>query len=253
MNCLHPELPQTKSEIVQRAYAKLGVRQRDLSQTMEITPEIERIFKQLQRVDINTMKDTTDLFPTDVYYYLRASDSEDARKVLNSYYSLPKYLRTELPIEAFCLAAGVPALRILEVVTAVCVRIGATASQVIAAVSHPRVVEATVEMALTPDGHDDRSDLHKATGFLPTPRGNKTQINISQNASATSDANAQFAVVAAPPPEQTIRRLVDRFNDARQMASQAPAQLPEPRANNLEAFNNRQSPVAVELDDGYEE
>jgi len=80
-------------------------------------------------------------------------------------------------------------------------------------------------MALTDEGHEDRATLHKATGFLPSPKGAQTNIQVVQHASAT--ANAQAASVAAPPPEQTIRRLVDRFNDARQIQSVERPSLPE--------------------------
>src|SRR5258708_4009586 len=97
-------------------------------------------------------------------HYLHSSDSPDAAAVLECYHSLPKVFRELLPIEAFCIAANVSPMRILEAITAACVRLGAQASTLIAAVNHPRVVEKTVEMALTDDGIEDRATLHKATG-----------------------------------------------------------------------------------------
>jgi hypothetical protein len=244
------------------AYSRLGIKPRDVERSMQITPQLEQIYHQLKQVQhslILNAQEPSESFPDDTYYYLRASDSEDAKKVLLSYYSIPKFLRKELPIEAFCLHAGVPALRILEIVTSVCVRIGATASTVIAALAHPRVVESTIQSAMLPgaEGHADRQDLHKATGFLPTPKGNKTQININQSANASAESNVAQQFVSAPPPEQTIRRMVDRFND-HQSANRTHAPLPEPQPGNLEglpSFPVREAvPAQIPTDeDGYEE
>ena len=154
--------------------------------------------------------------------YLDASDSADARKVRDAYYAIPRYQRTRLPIEAFCVAAGVSPLTILEILTAVIVRQGVQASQVIAAVNHPRVVEKTVEMALTDEGIEDRKVLHLHSGFTPRNVGAKTNIVLTQNATASAAAQT----VAAPPPEQTIRRLADRFNLARALPEQVTEPLP---------------------------
>jgi hypothetical protein len=146
-------------------------------------------------------------------WYLETSDHPDAKKVLAVFYTTPKTLRRACPIEAFCISARVSPLRILEVITATCVRLGAQASNIVAAVNHPRVVQKTVEMALTDEGVEDRAMLHKAAGFLPTPKGAQTNIQVVQNAQTSAQAAA--AAVPAPPPEQTIRRMVNRFNDTR--------------------------------------
>jgi hypothetical protein len=84
-------------------------------------------------------------------------------------------------------------------------------AQMIAALAHPRVVEKTIERALTDEGIADRMALHKAMGFLPTPKGSQTIISIMQSA----QANTAVQTVAAPPPEDTIRRLANRLNEAR--------------------------------------
>lgn len=152
-------------------------------------------------------------------WYLETCEDPSARRVLEAYYSLAPSMRRNLPIEAYCCAAGISPMRILELLTGACVRVGATASTIVAAVNHPRVVQATVDNALTPEGHADRTDLHKAVGFLPTPRGAHTNIQIVQNA----QANATPTVVSAPAPEQSIRRLVNRFNESKQLPAGAPS------------------------------
>jgi len=179
--------------------------------------------------------------------YLDGSDDDGARFIRAIYYSIPKHMRRALPIEAFCVAAGVSPLKILEVLTATLVRLGAQASTVIAAVNHPRVVEKTVEMALTDDGVKDREMLHKHANFLPTPAGAKTSIVVTQT------ATAQAAAVPAPPPEQTIRRLADRFNLARTLPESAsttpmPAAPPVTDADVVEAEYTTEDDEAEESD-----
>jgi hypothetical protein len=69
--------------------------------------------------------------------------------------------------------------------------------------------------ALTDEGIADRKMLFQHSGFLPTPKGSQTTVAITQNVQAS--AVPQF--VAAPRPEETIRRLSDRFNEARGLPS----------------------------------
>jgi hypothetical protein len=64
--------------------------------------------------------------------------------------------------------------------------------------------------------------LHKHANFLPTPAGARTNIVVTQNASATAAAQS----VTAPPPEQTIRRLADRFNLARALPAEVTTPVP---------------------------
>lgn len=242
------------------AYARLGVTELQVIKSMQITPQLRMIEQTIRRAgqpkvtrriidDNNNIKgtlveDTAHRAPygpgADILrawpLYLQSSDSPEAFAVLECYHSLPKVFRQTLPIEAFCIAANISPMRILEAITAACVRLGAQASTLIAAVNHPRVVEKTVEMALTDDGIEDRATLHKATGFLPTPKGSHTNITIAANAQANS--TAQAASVPAPPPEATIRRMVNRFNDARSQPA-----LPEDTGQ-------RRVPDAIVLEEG---
>jgi hypothetical protein len=211
------------------ACVRLGVKPEDVSRAFSITPQLRQIAKQITLADKISSSPLSKL-PTNPYYYLHCSGEEDAKKILEVYYSIPKVMRGILPIEAFCLACDVPPLRCLEMIVASCVRMGSTASSMLAAVSHPKVVEKTIEYAMTPDGHSDRQDLHKATGFLPTPKPASVRVNVNQNQSAVAQAAS-----VAPPPEQTIRRMVNRFND-QQLLEAEPAQLGEGQPNNIPAF-----------------
>jgi hypothetical protein len=169
-------------------------------------------------------------------YYLKASPAPEARQVLGKWYLLPIYLRRVVSIESCCVAAGICPTVIVPVLIECIRQMAGQMSAILAYVNQPRVVEKTIEMALTDDGLQDRRDFHKATGWLPTPGGNKTQINmIQKNESATPP-------VAAPPPEQTVRTLVDRFNNTRA--------LPPPTTEFLEITPSAPESVMVESDSG---
>jgi hypothetical protein len=88
----------------------------------------------------------------------------------------------------------------------------------LAALWHPRVVEKTIEMALTDEGIADRNALHRATGFTPLPKGSTTIVNVQQNA----QGHVPGTCVHVPRPEDTIRRLAMAFNEARQTQTAPP-------------------------------
>lgn len=189
--------------------AKLGVTEESLAACVRISPELGRITRAIKSANSN--------LPRDPFYYLAASDAPEARAILAARERISRGNRKLVPIEAFCIAAAVPPMRVLEVITATAVRLGAQASAIIAAVAHPKVVEKTVEMALTDEGIEDRTTLHKHTGFLPMPKGSQTIIHNVANASASAPT-----VIAAPPPERTIKTLVDRFNERRGVLAASP-------------------------------
>jgi hypothetical protein len=246
------------------AYARLGVDESAVRAQPQITPQFRMIAKTIRRSGqpkvtrkILSQRGTTTLAEDTKYvapygpgsdlvkawaHYLHASDDPDAKKIITVYYSIPQWARTLLPIEAFCLAAGVSTSRVLEIITAACVRLGAQASTIIAAVSHPSVVQKTVEMALTDDGIEDRNTLHKAAGFLPTPKSAQTNITVTQNAQVSSQV-----AVSAPSPESTIRTLAEVFNQRKGLpAVTSPDALP-PIRDTLDI--TPPVPVAVEAEE----
>jgi hypothetical protein len=161
--------------------------------------------------------------------YLRLSDNPLAQKFLTLYDAplITLSHRKVLPLEAYCLSGKINPLDLLEILVGVLVRVGAQQSAVIAAVHQPAIVAKTVEAALQPDNFRERQLFHKATGFLPTPKGSQTSIKVVQS-QQQGQQQGQQQVAAAPPPEQTIRRLVDRFNTQAAMPAAAiPSQLPD--------------------------
>lgn len=207
------------------AYARLRIDGAAVLRLPQITPELRSIAKVIRRdAPYGAGSDLARSWPL----YLQSSESPHAYKLTEAYLdavdAIGKRAADAMPIEAYCLTADVPTMTILEILVGVVVRQGAQASTIIAAVNHPRVVQKTVEMALTDDGIEDRNTLHKAVGFLPTPKGAQTTIQVTQNANAAATAQAASL---APPPEATIRKLADRFNADRAIPISEPAAIAE--------------------------
>ena len=164
----------------EQAYKELNILSADVRLAAPISSQLRLLGRSLKKLNL----------PDSPYYYLKCSNAPEAIRVIELYYSLAKCKRELVPIEAYCVAAAVHPLILLNVITKACQQVTSQTSAMIAAISHPRVVEKTVAMALTDDGEADRMVLHKATGFIPTPRGPQTNINLTQNASAQANAQA---------------------------------------------------------------
>jgi len=97
---------------------------------------------------------------------LAESDDPNAVKVRSAYLSIPESYRRLLPAEAFCHAAGVSPWLILDAIALAAVRGGVMASALVAAINGPRVVQKTVEAALTDEGVKERIALYRASGWI---------------------------------------------------------------------------------------
>lgn len=122
--------------------------------------------------------------------------------------------------DAACSHVGLTSLELLRIVADAAYRFSMYVVQ-ITSLALPSLVERSVETALTDGGVADRKMLFQHSGFLPTP---KTNIAITQYA----HANAATQSVAAPRPEETIRRASDRFNEARGLPAAPAVALPVP-------------------------
>lgn len=193
-------MPITKS----LACRKLGIQPKALLSVPQVTPLLEEIMSGLAKRGM----------PTDPFYYLDASSDLEARGLMAVYNQSWKQVRDVLPLEAFCVAAGVDPNRILDSLIKVIERVKALKSAVNLSVSQPEIVDTNIEAALDVDnGYKDRRLHMQVSGLMPMPRGARTVVNVQTSASATA-APVQ-AVIAAPVPEQTIRRLSERLHAVR--------------------------------------
>jgi hypothetical protein len=146
----------------QLAYDQLGI----VPASVEIVPMLSIQFRRIARA-ASTLNGCEKWTTTEsVMSLLQSSNESDANKLLKAYRSVPASYRKLLPPEAYCLAAGVPAARALELMTVVAVRQTANASAILCAIMHPSVVQTTVKAALTRGGSRERRMLHQAMGFI---------------------------------------------------------------------------------------
>lgn len=127
--------------------------------------------------------------------------------------------------DAVCARIGLAPADLLKVVADAAVRFAISGAQLGTALALPSVVEHSIEVALTDKGIADRRMLLLHSGFLPGPKNGQTGYLAKR--SAQGNTPEQLASVPAPSPELTIRRLADRFNDARAVPPAAQATCPQ--------------------------
>lgn len=221
------------------AYEKLHITPSEVRASAPITPQLRMIAKSLRKRNL----------PASPYYYLKCAPTEFARQIVELYYSLPRDHRDLVPIEGYCVAAVAPPSDVLETIVRTIATVSRQRSIAIASSSHPAIVEKTVEMALTDEGIEDRTTIHKAVGFLPTPKGTQISVNTSANSNSAALSQANPTVIlGAPPPEATIRRLVDRFNDARIQPAQLVAAPPADIPDRMPYEDDTRVPVTIDAD-----
>lgn len=138
---------------------------------------------------------------------LRGSPQPEARNFCAAWDSTP-YHHQHIPFEAFAVKAKVDTIRLMGIIVEESIRQGGQLSMLLAATSHPKVVERTIDYAMLPDGEKDREMLHRAMRFVPTPKGATTNIQIVQNQSLPSGGKDEL-----PSMDADIRALSDRFNE----------------------------------------
>ncbi len=138
-----------------------------------------------------------------VFEYLSGSEDEDARRLVRSRRLLTTEQAEAVPIEAFCVAAGITSRRLFGLIAQEVVEQEALATALLTRAAHPKVVQATIDSALTMFGDKDRKMLHQEAGFIPVP---KNQITINKN-NVTNVAN----VAMLPPIEDVAKKISSRF------------------------------------------
>lgn len=190
---------------------------------MELIPKITPVLQQAFPAGVH-----------DAIAYLRSSTHEDARKFLEQYDELPPTSREKLPIEAFCKASSISPTRVLELIVTSAYEVCNSSAELIAAVAHPQIVQATVASALHPLGHQDRKMMLQRRGFVPAPKnqtvimGAGSTMNANSNNTTNSNNNVNSGTVNQTeyhPNEisnidRRMAKIGDRFNQ--KVAKQLP-------------------------------
>jgi hypothetical protein len=121
-------------------------------------------------------------------------EHERIQAVVNHWDTLSHYDRRRVSLESLCEACEIPPHESLGAVVSAAFKFCYDVSSLIAAVAHPKVVEASIERALRPDGVEDRRMQLLHSGFLPTPRGAQISINAQARAYAAAPTGEEFNV-----------------------------------------------------------
>lgn len=130
----------------------------------------------------------------------REGDKEMA-KVYRTWVDLPPREKQTISPEMLCDLCSVKPSVLIGAVTAQLWAQNSQEASMITAIYHPRVIERTAKQALNgKNGFGDRELFHKATGFLPTPKGGGITIDASQK---TLVAGGNSKVPASLPSMET--------------------------------------------------
>jgi len=155
--------------------------------------------------------------------------------VVFAYEETPDSHKSKLKLEALCETAGIPSSEFLGSTIAAIYSRNVDIGKMIAAASHPKVVEATVENAQTRNGFMDRKMMHDHMGFLPLPKGMNINIDNSKKtlvAGGQSDLSRpveNLAKTALPSFEDEITQGTRAIRGDAGVGSVGQKRLPPPR------------------------
>lgn len=116
------------------------------------------------------------------------------------YRELPSYPRSIISFDDVCAASGVSPRDLMLIVISTAMDFGQDVGNLVAAVTHPKVVSKMAESAQRIDGDfadialKDRHAFLQARGFLPTAKGATINVHASASAQAASAAAQEPSV-----------------------------------------------------------
>lgn len=98
-------------------------------------------------------------------------NDESIYAFLNVYDALPEGDKNSIPWEAVAIKAGLDMRNLLGAIMFAVSESSVSTVKIIALTSHPVIMKKTAEFAQLPGGERDRTSIHQALGFLPSPKG----------------------------------------------------------------------------------
>lgn len=145
------------------------------------------------------------------YARLAAPIDERFLRFIAAYDKLSATDQNEVRLEDLCRAAEILPHEFLGGIAAIAHKYNVDVGNLMAAIHHPEIVEATIESAKSPFGTDDRRMLHAHHGFLPSPKGNTVNVPIQIN---QGSGQAQVSQGASP---STLPRFESDIRDIAQI------------------------------------
>lgn len=159
-----------------------------------------------------------------------------ARAWLEVFSDLTPVERERVSFDDVCVASGVRPADLVKAVTGTAVDFGIDTGNLVAALTHPQVVAASVKFAKDHGGLEDRRMLFQHSGFIPVPKNAAPTVVVNANSSASAQAAAKADGAAGietdaaglPSFAQTLKQVGSTLQPAPRPAELPPAQAAEP-------------------------
>lgn len=136
---------------------------------------------------------------------MRFCSEDSVRAFLSRYDSIPEGDRAVLPWEAILIAENINANEFTGAVAFALKSYSVNAVSMIALSAHPKVMKASVDAALLTSGERDRTNIHMALGFLPSPKGptfiGKAVFGGEDRGGPSAPPTVEAETVSTPPAE----------------------------------------------------
>lgn len=116
------------------------------------------------------------------------------------YAELPPYARAIASFDDICAGSGVRPDHLCMTIVSTAMRFGADVGNLVAAMTHPKIIDAMVRSAERIDGEfaeiaqRDRVHFLQGRGFLPAPKSTVVGVHVSASAQAAAAAQQQPAI-----------------------------------------------------------
>lgn len=227
------------------AYSQLGLVPDSNPPTL-LTPALIRSVPQITPI----LKQSFKRGVPEAIEYIRMSGSDNARKFLKLYDSLPGRAQKVVPIEAYCIMLKMAPVKLLSVIMEACFNANDDTSILMASIAKPRIVEKAVEAALTDEGFKDRQMLLQHGGFLPQNKNQTVYIREQKvNVAGNIDASKQITVGVGELNriEDDMLSITSRYDESIGLKRELPPAV-EP-AIDIEAKPLEPEPPLVEFDE----
>lgn len=124
---------------------------------------------------------------------MRLSTASTLVAFLDHYYQYTPQERAAVPLEAFALAFNIDTEGLLGSIIAALRQYSVSVVKVRAITGHPDMIGKQIEYARQPWGEKDRSELNKALGFTPSPKGPTFIGKVTVNKGEITDGGGEDA------------------------------------------------------------
>lgn len=216
--------PHARAKHLLKERAPREKRKAEARRRVGITSEIERKFVSIHHIIEGVGQEKC-------LSALRCDDSPEAIAFIQKYDSISSSDLEYVSIEEIALIVGINARKLAETITGALLMTTMEASKVIALAAQPLILNTTIKQAQHPLGEKDREMFLRGVGFLPTPKGSNTTINLNQ-----LNQGSQSQSESAPKAPLTLDSMDEMLLDMQSVVRNPDKQLTA--GNEHEPTNN---------------